>query len=116
MYPVDAGMWTVKISSVHKILLTTGRNADAGLTFLRHSGIYMIFQYFIARITTSAAVYGRTGCTTFHNLQFGRALVSLSPPTTTAFLNTGMSDCPASTQSGTGMNKNSDAGTSLVQE
>jgi hypothetical protein len=34
--------------------------------------------------------------------------VSLSPPTT-AFLNAGMSDCPASSQSGTGMNKNSDA-------
>ncbi len=40
-------------------LLTTGRNADAVLTFLRH--LLMIFQYHIARITPSAAVYGRAG-------------------------------------------------------
>ncbi len=36
--------------------LTTGRNAYAGLIFLRHSGIYtwfFIFQYNIARITPS---------------------------------------------------------------
>jgi hypothetical protein len=32
------------------------------------------------------------------------------------FLNAGMSDCPASSQSGTGMNKNSDAGTITVPE
>jgi hypothetical protein len=30
------------------------------------------------------------------------------------FLNAGMSDCPASSQSGTGMNRNADAGTSPV--
>ncbi len=40
-------------------LLTTGRNADAVLTFLRH--LHMIFQYHIARITPSAGVYGRAG-------------------------------------------------------
>jgi hypothetical protein len=34
----------------------------------------MIFQYHIARITQSAAVYGRAGCITFHYLQFGHAL------------------------------------------
>jgi hypothetical protein len=28
----------------------------------------MIFQYDIARITPSAAVYGRAGCITFHYL------------------------------------------------
>ncbi len=39
----------------------------------RHSGIYMIFQYKIARITPSAAVYGRAGCITVHYLQFGPA-------------------------------------------
>ena len=49
--------------------LTTGRNADAGLTFLRHSGIYIRFF-----IITSVAVYGRAGCITFLYLQFGRAL------------------------------------------
>jgi hypothetical protein len=70
--------------------LTTGRNADVGLTFLRH--LHMIFQYHLARITPSAAVYGRAG---------------LSP---TAFLNAGLSNCPASNQSGTVMSKNSDAG------
>jgi hypothetical protein len=32
----------------------------------------------------------------------------------TLFLNAGMSDCPAITQSGTGMNKNVDAGTSPI--
>jgi hypothetical protein len=31
-------------------------------------------------------------------------------------LNAGMSDCPASSQSGTGMNRNADAGTSPVPE
>jgi hypothetical protein len=34
----------------------------------------MIFQYHIARITPSAAVYGRAGCISSHYLQFGRAL------------------------------------------
>ncbi len=33
----------------------------------------MIFQYKIAKITQSAAIYGRAGCITFHYLQFGRA-------------------------------------------
>jgi hypothetical protein len=33
----------------------------------------MIFQYKIARITPSAAVYGRAGCITVHYLQFGPA-------------------------------------------
>jgi hypothetical protein len=42
--------------------------------------------------------------------------VSLSPSPITAFLNAGMSDCPASSQSGTGMNKYSDARTSSVPE
>jgi hypothetical protein len=52
--------------------LTTGRNADAGLTLLRiPEFIHMIFQYHIARITPSEAVYGRAGCITFHYPQFG---------------------------------------------
>jgi hypothetical protein len=42
--------------------------------------------------------------------------VSLSPPKTTAFLIAGMSDCLASSQSGTGMNKNSDAGNNPAPE
>jgi hypothetical protein len=69
--------------------------------------------------TPSAAVYGRAGCITFHYLQFGVLdvhWVSLSLPPTTAFENTGMSECPASSQSGTGMNKNSNAGTSPLPE
>jgi hypothetical protein len=47
--------------------MTTGRNADAGLTFLRHSGIphlHIIFQY-TARKTPSAVVCGRARCITF---------------------------------------------------
>jgi hypothetical protein len=51
--------------------LTTGRNADAGLTFCAFRNLHMISQYHIARITPSAAVYGRAGCITFHYLKFG---------------------------------------------
>ncbi len=36
--------------------------------------LHMICQYHKARITPSAAVYGRAGCITFHYLQFERAL------------------------------------------
>jgi hypothetical protein len=60
--------------------LTTGRNADDGLTFFRH--LILIFQNHIARIKLSAAVYKCAGCTTFHYLQLRR--VSLSPPPTPA--------------------------------
>jgi hypothetical protein len=78
----------------------------------------MIFQCHTARITPSAAVYGRVGCITL-SLSTTCSLdvnwVSLSPPKT-AFLNAGMSDFPASSQSGTGMNKDADAGTCLVPE
>jgi hypothetical protein len=45
----------------------------------------MIFQCHIARITASAAVYGRAGCITFHYLQFGRALGIPITTTTTSF-------------------------------
>jgi hypothetical protein len=76
----------------------------------------MIFQYHIAKITPSAAVYGLAGCTLSTTCSLDVHWVSLSPPPTTAFLNAGMSDCPASSQSSTGMNKNSDAGTSPVPE
>jgi hypothetical protein len=44
--------------------LTTGRNADAGLTFVRHSGINITLNI-ILQETPSAAVYGRAslaGC------------------------------------------------------
>ncbi len=34
----------------------------------------MIFQYNIARITTSEAVYGRAGCKHFHSQEYGRAV------------------------------------------
>jgi hypothetical protein len=34
----------------------------------------MIFQYHIARIAPSTAVYGHAGCIYFHYLQFGHAL------------------------------------------
>jgi hypothetical protein len=41
--------------------LTTGRNADAGQTFFRHSDIYAcFFKPQITRILLSAAVYGYT--------------------------------------------------------
>jgi hypothetical protein len=36
--------------------------------------LHMIFQYHIARITPSVAVYGGAGCITFHYLQFESAL------------------------------------------
>ncbi len=58
----------------------------------------MIFKYHITRITPSAAAYEPVGCIHFHSQQYGRAGC-------TPFLNAGMSDCPASSQSGTGMNK-----------
>jgi hypothetical protein len=51
--------------------------------------------------------YGRARCVPFHNQQNGAQGVSL--------LNAGMSDCPASSQSGTGINDNADAGTSPVR-
>jgi hypothetical protein len=53
--------------------------------------------------------YGRVGCVPFYRQQYGRAGC-------TPFLNAGMSDCPASNQSGTVMNKNADGGTSPVPE
>jgi hypothetical protein len=63
----------------------------------------------MARITQLADIYGRAGCITFHYLKFGRALGIPFTTTNNSFLNVGMSDCPASSQSGTGMNKNSDS-------
>jgi hypothetical protein len=70
----------------------------------------MIFQYHIARITPSVAVCGREGCIAFHYLKFGRALgIPLTTTTNSFFI---ISGCPASSQSGTRMNKNTDAGTS----
>ncbi len=69
----DAGM-----PMPHWGQLTIERNVDAELTILRHSGIsafiYDCSMSYIARIRPSAAVYGRAGCTTFHYMQFGRAL------------------------------------------
>jgi hypothetical protein len=62
---------------------------------------------------------------TFNYLQFGRALGIPFTTTKTSsmnvqgvplFKNAGMSDCPASSQSGTGMNKNADAGTIPIPE
>ncbi len=65
----------------------------------------MIFDCHVARITPSAAVYGRAGCITFHYLQFGRTLGIPFTTTNNSFLHAGMSDCPAPSQCGTGMNK-----------
>ncbi len=95
------------------------RNADAGwkklttgLTFLRHSDIYIwIFQHHTALITPAAAVYGRAGYITFHYLQLAVWACGVY-----FFINAGMSDCPASNQSGTGKTKNADAGISPVPE
>ncbi len=50
--------------------------------------LHLIFQHQVARITPSAAVYGRAGCITFHYQQFGVVhwvMASLLPPPTTAF-------------------------------
>ncbi len=72
--------------------------------------LHMIFQYRLARITPSAAVYGRAGCIPFDQQQYGRAgcihfrsqqYVQGLP----LFLNAGMSDCPSFIQSGIGTNK-----------
>ncbi len=68
----------------------------------------MIFQHHTALITTAAAVYGRTEYITFHYLQFAVWTCGVY-----FFINAGMSDCP-SNQSGTGMNKNAVARTTLV--
>ncbi len=52
--------------------LTTGRNADAALTFLRHSGIYIWFPLSYSNNNTiSSSLYGPAGCIIFHYLQFG---------------------------------------------
>jgi hypothetical protein len=53
---------------------------------------------------------------TFQYLQFRRAMGIPFTTTTTFSLNAGMPDFPASSQSGTGMNKNSDARTSPEPE
>jgi hypothetical protein len=58
---------------------------------------------------TKSEIYFRRTCVPFYRQQYGRA--GCIP-----FLNAGMSDCPASNQSGTGMNRNADAETSLVPE
>jgi hypothetical protein len=47
--------------------------------FIRHSVIHMIFQYNIARITTSEAVYGRAGWIYLHYQQYERAGCILIP-------------------------------------
>jgi hypothetical protein len=71
----------------------------------------MILQYHLARITPSAAVYGHALRIPFHQQQYAVWMCRVYP-----FLIARMSDCLASSQSGTGMNKNADAGTSLVPE
>jgi hypothetical protein len=53
--------------------------------------------------------YGRAGCLPLHRQQYVHA--GCIP-----FLNAEMSDFPASGQSGTGMNKNADTGTSPIPE
>jgi hypothetical protein len=71
--------------------LTTGRNADVGLTFFRHPGIFIQFQHHIARITSISSrlwmctgytltgytfnrhqQYGRAGCIPFYRQLYGR--------------------------------------------
>ncbi len=56
-------------------------------------------------ITFHRQQYERGGCLPFHHLQYGRYKM---------FLKAGMPDCLASGQSGTVVNKNTDAGTSAV--
>jgi hypothetical protein len=54
--------------------LPTGRNADAGLTFLCHSGIYIwFFSVVYSYSIPSAPVKRRAGCIPFHQQQYGRA-------------------------------------------
>ncbi len=85
--------------------LTVGKIADTGLTFLQHSGIPAFAYDFFNTNTTSSRTCRVSPSTTFI-LQCGRAGCT--------FINSGMSDCPASNQSGKGMNKNADARTSPV--
>ncbi len=60
-------------------------------------------------LSTTMQQYGRAGCVPFYHQQYWRAGC-------TPFLNAGMLDCPASSHSGTGMNKNATAGTTPVPE
>jgi hypothetical protein len=53
--------------------LNVGRNIDAGLIFSGIPALHMLFQHSIARISPSAAIYGRAGCIFSRYLQFGRA-------------------------------------------
>jgi hypothetical protein len=76
----------------------------------------MIFQCHIARITPPPAVYGHAECITFHYLQFEHVLGIAFTTSNNSFLKCRNVGRPASSPSGTGMNKNSDAGTSPVPE
>jgi hypothetical protein len=60
-------------------------------------------------VSLSTASSMDAGCIPFYLQQYKRAGC-------TPFLNAGMSDCPATNQYGTGMNRNADAKTSLVPE
>ncbi len=71
---------------------------------------YQHQQYGLAEfIHFHSQQYGRAGRIPFHQHQYGRAGCTL-------FLNAGISDCPASGQSGTGMKKNAYARISPVPE
>ncbi len=89
--------------------LTVVKNSDARLTFLRH--LHMIFQHHteLHNNTSSSRLWM---CRVYHFPlpQF------CSVDVRGVLFSFGMSDFAASNQSGTGINKNADAGTSPVPE
>jgi hypothetical protein len=78
--------------------------------------LHMTFSISYSKNNTISSCLWTCRAYHFHYLQFGRALGILSPLPTTAFLNAGISDCAASSQSCNGMNINSAEGTSKVPE
>jgi hypothetical protein len=66
----------------------------------------MIYEHHKASLTLTAAAYGRAGCIPLHRQQCTPFLLR------NVFENAGMPDWPTSSQSGTRMKKNADAGPS----
>jgi hypothetical protein len=112
LYPFpQPAEWTCRVcpfppSSVWKCMVCPNRMNVLGVT---------IFTVRIMDVQCAGCMsfhrqqYERAGCVPFYCPQYGRAGC-------TPFLNAGISDCPASCQFGTGMNKNAHAGTSPVPE
>jgi hypothetical protein len=93
-----------------------GSIADAGLTFSGLPAFTYDLSMLYSKNNTISSCRGVQGVSLSTTCSLDVHWVSLLASTTTAFLNAGMSDCPASSQSGTGINKNSDAWTSPVPE